>query len=173
MHHQRQLDGGMGTAMAISVYQQHARHLISHDDWRLVNLKIQNNPQQALQQIKYALANHNRLVFAIVIDPYLEDKGKNIGAMATLKANNDSWVITKLLEKHLQSEIEIGGHAIIVTGYDDNACLAHEGKNICGFLTVRNSVGAQLGDNGDFYISYNYFNRLAHGSVFAIGPAYQ
>lgn len=42
----------------------------------------------------------------------------------------------------------LGGHAVLVVGYDDN-------KKV---LIVRNSWGAAWGDKGYFYMPYSYFN---------------
>lgn len=42
---------------------------------------------------------------------------------------------------------KIGGHSMIVIGYDDTKQL----------LKIRNSWGTSLGDEGDFYMTYQYF----------------
>lgn len=40
------------------------------------------------------------------------------------------------------------GHAVIITGYDDNQQL----------FKIRNSFGSSAGDGGDFYMSYKFFS---------------
>ncbi len=52
----------------------------------------------------------------------------------------------------------IGGHALIITGYDD-----FEQR-----FKIRNSWGTRFGDNGDFYMSYEYYVAMvssAYGMV--------
>lgn len=44
-----------------------------------------------------------------------------------------------------------GGHEVLIIGYDDKQQL----------LKIRNSWGIQLGDNGDYYMTYTFFNTMA------------
>jgi C1A family cysteine protease len=44
------------------------------------------------------------------------------------------------------------GHEVIVIGYDNNQKL----------LKIRNSWSANMGDNGDYYMTYNFFNAMAN-----------
>lgn len=56
----------------------------------------------------------------------------------------------------------IAGHAMVITGYDDNAeAIDDEGKVHRGILTLRNSWEPKAGDEGNYYISYDYFKSLA------------
>lgn len=43
------------------------------------------------------------------------------------------------------------GHEVIIIGYDDNQQL----------LKIRNSWSSEAGDNGDYYMTYNFFNAMA------------
>ena len=45
---------------------------------------------------------------------------------------------------------KIGGHAIIVTGYDESNKL----------FKIRNSWGKDVGDQGEFYMTYDYFETM-------------
>ena len=45
-----------------------------------------------------------------------------------------------------QNESLLGGHAVLAVGYDDNK----------EHFIVRNSWGTKWGDNGYFYMPYNY-----------------
>jgi len=47
------------------------------------------------------------------------------------------------------TEQELGGHAVLIVGYDDTK----------KYLIVRNSWGNAWGDKGYFYMSYDYFNK--------------
>jgi C1A family cysteine protease len=51
---------------------------------------------------------------------------------------------------------------MIITGYDNNAtAIDTQGRVHKGLLTLRNSWGNKVGDQGDFYMSYDYFKALA------------
>lgn len=56
---------------------------------------------------------------------------------------------------------------MIITGYDDHATARDSaGHAHQGLFTLRNSWGWSVGDWGDFYMSYDYFNTLVmHGIV--------
>ena len=61
----------------------------------------------------------------------------------------------------MQSQIDIAGHEMIITGYDDRAvAIDDHGRAHKGLLTLRNSWGALAGDKGDFYMSYDYFKAF-------------
>jgi hypothetical protein len=112
------------------------------------------------------LLNDDRNVFGLNMDPFLADHGQNVGAIGQFSAEKpDTWIMIPEIEAHMSQDI-FSGHAVIITGYDDNACVEDQ----CGLCTIRNSVGADLGEHGDFYVSYSDFKKLASGSAFAIGP---
>ena len=50
---------------------------------------------------------------------------------------------------------------MVITGYDDDAIAKDSaGQEHQGLLTLRNSWGANAGNHGDFYMSYDYFKLL-------------
>ena len=51
---------------------------------------------------------------------------------------------------------------MIITGYDDKA-VAYDlnGKQHVGLLTLRNSWSENAGDNGNYYMTYDYFKKYA------------
>jgi C1A family cysteine protease len=55
-----------------------------------------------------------------------------------------------------KTESLLGGHAVMAVGYDD------EKK----YMIVRNSWGKNWGDNGYFYMPYEYFSSDALSSDF-------
>ncbi|QMT61632.1 C1 family peptidase [Legionella sp. PC997] len=109
-----------------------------------------------LNEVKKALISGDRSVFAVMI-PRL-DIGV-VGAVGNYKSNNDTWLIT--------SDVMIGlpsvqaAHGMIITGYDDDAvAVDNYGQKHKGLLTLRNSWGSNLGNKGEFYMSYDYFKLL-------------
>lgn len=50
----------------------------------------------------------------------------------------------------------IGGHAVLIYGYDDNL----EYKDKKGYFRIRNSWGEEWGSNGDFYMPYENVEKL-------------
>lgn len=109
-----------------------------------------------LNEVKEALRAGDRSVFTVML-PRL-DLG-TVGAVGNYKTKNDTWLVT--------SDILLGianiqaSHGLIITGYDDNAvAIDNYGEKHTGLLTLRNSWGNDYGDNGEFYMSYDYFKLL-------------
>lgn len=110
-----------------------------------------------LSDVKTAISNGHRVIFGVALDIY---KNNHAGAFGTYKMYNDSWIITTQLEKDLaQTDQDVlAGHEMIITGYDDNAVIiGPDKKQHKGVLTLRNSWGSYAGNEGDFYMSYEYF----------------
>lgn len=109
-------------------------------------------------KIKPAINKGHRIVFGTLID---EKIGGN-GLGGSYKALNDTWALTATIQRHARNKNNIhAGHAMIITGYDDNAVMTDtDGKKHTGILTLRNSWGAQYGDQGNYYMTYDYFKKL-------------
>jgi hypothetical protein len=109
-----------------------------------------------LSEVKKALNSGDRAVFAIIL-PRI-DLGV-AGAVGKYKSEKDTWVLTSEIKKDAYKAK--AAHEMIITGYDDNAIVVdNKGKEHKGLLTLRNSWGSKFGDNGDFYMSYDYFKLL-------------
>lgn len=122
-----------------------------------------DSAEKVLQQTKKALNRGNRLSFGtfLVISDYCP-----AGACASFHAKNDTWALTKELELPPYST---GGHEMVIIGYDDNAvAYDNQGTVHKGLLTLRNSWGADVGDHGNFYMTYDYFKKFV-GEVQEIG----
>ncbi|MBA3660395.1 MAG: C1 family peptidase [Gammaproteobacteria bacterium] len=110
--------------------------------------------EEAFLQTKKALVKGNRLSFGtlLVLSPFC-----NAGACATHRLKKDTWALTSEIAKPDQ----VGGHEMIITGYDDDAiALDQEGKSHKGLFTLRNSWGSNVGDHGNFYMTYDYFKKF-------------
>lgn len=164
---QRKRDGGMGMAMSIKSYEHFAHRAISNSDWHLMSNGMDSTPTQIVNQIKHALSHGDRVVVGLFIDPYLPDQAQWLGAMGRFHMAHDSWIVTRSITRDIDASRELSGHAILITGYDDKACVGKQ----CGLFTARNSVGSDMGDHGDYYVSYDYvLSGLTYGALVAIGP---
>ena len=136
-------------------------HLYSNDqlfDW-------QTNPNQmddVLLQVKQHLVKGNRLAFGtfLIIPSTPMTTTCRTGACATHQQANDTWALTPELEV---APYEVGGHELVIIGYDDTAVAYDQsGNKHTGLLTLRNSWGENVGDNGNYYMSYDFFKKYAN-----------
>ena len=119
-----------------------------------------NDPDATLANVKQALNEKNRVVFAVLLPRY--DLGM-VGAVGKYKTkfSEDTWVLTPAIIDGVATAE--AAHEIIITGYDDNAkAKDNKGKKHVGLLKLRNSWGKSIGDKGNFYMSYDYFKLLAY-----------
>lgn len=118
-----------------------------------------NDPEKNLNDVKQALYAGDRMVFAVLLPR--TDLG-TAGAVGKYKTwfYKDSWVLTPEIIKG--AENVDAAHEMVITGYDDNAvAVDNHGVKHKGLLLIRNSWGTSVGDNGEFYMSYDYFKLLA------------
>jgi hypothetical protein len=127
------------------------------DQYQVFSDKV--SPDTTLQQVKNALKAGDRLMFGVML--FRMDQGV-AGAVGRYRAANDTWVLTpEIVSAILSQDTEVGGHEMIITGYDDNAkATDSKGRVYKGILTLRNSWGSAYGDEGTFYMSYDYFKTL-------------
>jgi len=115
--------------------------------------------EQLLTGVKDALNTGDRLTFGVLI---FSPQIGVVGAVGKHTVPNDTWVITPSINGLINIHDIHGGHEMIITGYDDDAIATDEkGLTYKGLLTLRNSWGKTSGDAGNFYMSYDYFKRLA------------
>lgn len=108
-----------------------------------------------LNQVKASLDEGSRVTAGFLL---LQPRIGTAGATGSYQAMYDTWVLTDDLLRDLIFFAEMGGHAMVVTGYDDNATVIdHKGVTHHGLLTLRSSWGEDVGDHGDFYMTYDYF----------------
>ena len=116
------------------------------------------DPKQTLKQVKNLLNAGNRLTFGVLL-PGLEMGVE--GALGKFHVTNDTWVLTPEIMAKIKSSNDFAGHEMVITGYNDSATAVDSmGRTYTGLLTLRNSWGENMGDKGDFYMSYDYFQTL-------------
>lgn len=100
---------------------------------------------------KYKISSYQRLLTLNDVKTFLSTKNQPvlIGMVVYQSMETRQVASTGILPMPSASEQKLGGHAVLVVGYDDK-------KQV---LIVRNSWGANWGDKGYFYMSYPYFNK--------------
>jgi aminopeptidase C len=116
------------------------------------------NTDKTINEIKVALNEKDRVTFGVLLLDF--DLGM-AGAVGTHNANFDTWVLTPEIARDIHLRPLFGGHEMIITGYDDDAIATDDqGRQHKGLFTLRNSWGEEVGDKGNFYMSYDYFKVL-------------
>ena len=111
-----------------------------------------------INDIKIALNAGDRLTFGVLLLDFAQGM---VGAVGTHHAQYDSWVLTPEIANDISEQAPFAGHEMIITGYDDGAiAMDAQGREYSGLFTLRNSWGSNIGDKGDFYMSYDYFKAL-------------
>lgn len=148
--------------MSIEQYTAHSESLVSHKIYfnRILNeerlLKDTNNGSVGV--IKNAINSGHRVAFSVLLPRV--DLGV-AGAVGSFHKELDTWVISHDIFEELTYEHIFPGHEMVITGYDDAAiAIDQQGVQHRGLLTIRNSWGHLIGDHGNFYMSYDYFNAL-------------
>ncbi len=119
---------------------------------------------------KEAIHKGQRVIVSAVLPRIYTNR---TGAVGTYHQTKDTWVLTPAVGVNFVTIKEHRGHAMIVTGYDDRACATDQsGEKHCGLFTLRNSWGPNVGDGGDFYMSYDYFDLFVLDAV-QIGIAHR
>lgn len=113
---------------------------------------------KTLSEVKSSLVDGERVTFGTILLDF--DLGF-VGAVGTKNSTYDTWVLTPEIARDVYMRPFFGGHEMVITGYDDDAiAVDEEGRKHQGLLTLRNSWGEQVGDHGDFFMSYDYFKLL-------------
>lgn len=146
-----------------SLNQYHIRWTALLDLYQF--FKSETQPERIMDDVKRALSAGDRVTVSVLLMG-LKDDGA-AGAYGHHHAQNDTWVVVpELLKKELFSrQLDFGGHAMVVTGYNDWAvAIDEQGEVHRGLFTLRNSWGENQGNHGDFYMSYEYFKLLVMGA---------
>ncbi|CDZ79309.1 Peptidase C1-like family protein [Legionella massiliensis] len=124
------------------------------------NAYYSKDPERTLNEVKQALLAKDRLVFAVLLPRTDLGLAGAVGKHNTWFAK-DSWVLTPEISQGVRNADS--AHELVITGYDDNAEASdNHGNKHKGLLTLRNSWGDSVGDDGEFYMSYDYFKLLTY-----------
>jgi len=163
--------------MSLDDYHNLSKEYIGPNNWTSlldINQFINNevNMSNVLNQVKAALNANDRVVVGVGLAPFfglvgmegvhLENPNGPMPDMDDLTLR-DSWVMTPQLANMIKAMgfSFLAGHAMVITGYDDNAvAVDRAGTKHYGLIKLRNSWGSGIGDHGDFYMSYDYFVAL-------------
>lgn len=140
-------------------YAKH-REFSLHDkvSWQSITRRGSYFGPNNIEKIKAALHSGSRVLVSILLPR--SDLG-SMGATGYYHYANDTWVLTHEIEQDVLHSDKVDGHAIIITGYDDQAkAVDHNGRSHQGLFTLRNSWGSWVGDWGNFYMSYDYAEIL-------------
>jgi len=156
----------LGDPMSLDEYRQSSEDISGKLYWDPLltfTQRMQWNSQSLAQasallnEVKKTLAtktpwNDSRLTFATL----LPVNHCSAGACARYHAEDDTWALTKSIAQ--DQDAEIGGHEMVITGYDDDAvAIDNEGNKHQGLLILRNSWGSDAGDQGNYYMAYDFF----------------
>lgn len=153
-----------GTEVSLSEFHQHSQSLgqnrivwtVLLNDYQSLHEGVDGNV--VLNQVKNALSNGDRLTFGVLLADY--EKGL-AGALGSYKSFNDTWLLTPEIIEDMKENPQFAGHEMVITGYNDRAYAKDDhGRLHYGLLTLRNSWGDRIGNQGDFYMSYDYFKEL-------------
>jgi len=157
----------MGKAMTLDEFNAGSEKIYKNIWWKPVlhwterfdeNTLHPYDGVKVVDEVKQYLAQNpkanSRFTFGVIL-PYTYCSA---GACGKYHSTYDSWVLTDEINNDPK---DLGGHEMIITGYDDNAVAVDEsGKSHKGLFTIRNSWGEDAGDHGNYYMSYDYFMKF-------------
>jgi Peptidase C1-like family len=158
------VDKDLGSEMSVVDFHQYSESLMDHRiGWSSI-LDVYQSSHETVDML--GLLNHVKTVLSkgdrVIIGVLLADPEVGLaGAVGTYKAFNDTWLLTPEIIQDIKQTPQFAGHAMVITGFDDNAYAKDDfGRIHRGLLTLRNSWGDKIGDHGNFYMSYDYFKAM-------------
>lgn len=145
--------------LTIEKYHKYSEQINDKITYKVIET---DNMAKAVYDVKYALLHRNRVVMGAALDgnPLNDNYGNN----ATYKVFNDTWSLNyNNMRSIVENFTNLSGHAMVIFGYDDEAVVIdNQGDKHKGVFYLRNSWGETAGDQGNFYMSYDYFKALAY-----------
>lgn len=128
-------------------------HLLSNDALIDPTPATAEQMEIVLNNAKLALAKGHRLTFGTLL---VMADNCFAGACAMHNTAYDTWALTD----ELNAPRGFGGHEMVIFAYDDEAvAIDSQGKKHKGLFTLRNSWDSDVGDAGNFYMSYDFFKK--------------
>lgn len=113
------------------------------------------NRSEVFNRVKSSLASGDRVAFGTVL---FNLESGIAGAVGSNHVKNDTWLLTAEMEQDFDQVGVLGLHEMVITGYDDQATAKdNKGRIHHGLFTIRNSWGNRVADQGNFYMTYDYF----------------
>lgn len=151
-----------GRPMSDGAFLEHSIPLKNLIEWKSLlrtpgTLSAQTDSDDLVTAIKQELAKGNRLTIGMLLDI---QRG-HAGALGQNKVIHDTWMITpEIVMDMIEGDIA-AGHELVITGYDDELVVQDEkGYMNRGVFTLRNSWSVLAGDQGDYYVTYDYIQML-------------
>ncbi len=120
----------------------------------------EKTPAERIRLIKSAISNGDRVTIGVILTTL-----DGSGAYGKFNKNLDAWVVTPEVISAMHTH-DFGGHAMVITGYDDKAIATDiHGNQHQGLFKLRNSWGTDAGDEGNFYMSYEYMANFAYDLI--------
>jgi len=150
-------DASSFTSMSPKVFKKYSQS-IGEFIWQPVltlidSLYIGKDMASTLSEVKSSILEGDRVTIGFLLDISFP-----VGIAGEYRKPHDTWVMSSQIEEHLRAGKIEEGHEVIITGFDDNAQVTdNNGIVHQGILTLRNSWGTYAGDNGNYYMTYDYF----------------
>jgi len=152
-----------GKPMSESEFLSHALPISNLVSWEALlkdeeSFSDSRDMNQVIQKIKEEIAIGNRMTIGMLLDVNVGDAG----AVGNNRVLNDTWMLTPDIISDAMNGQIYAGHELVITGYDDELVVTDEnGHANRGVFTLRNSWSKLAGDQGDYYVTYDYVKFLA------------
>lgn len=150
-----------GRPMSSTMFMKHSEKINDVMTWNAIlspneafSKKI--DPAKLLIEVKQALNANHRVSMAMLVDTRIN----GVGTEGSYKAKLDSWVLTPAIEADVKAHRVDAGHEIVITGYDDEAIIYDGDRSHKGILILRNSWSQEAGNDGEYYMSYDYMQKM-------------
>lgn len=156
----------IGSPMLADEFTRHSEYIMKDIYTRTLEnvddaLSPKVNMDSVLKKMKASINNGHRVVIGTLLDingTLLKVNGAD-GTYHNVK--NSAWIITPAINKDIQAKKINAGHAMVVTGYDDQAVITgSDGSRHEGVITLRNSWSSAAGESGNYFMSYEYFKMM-------------
>lgn len=151
-----------GNPMSVTEFSAHSIPISNVISWESIRsfdesfTKTQEG--DVVNTIKEELAKGNRLTVGMMLDVLVGDAG----AVGSNRVFHDTWMINSDIIMDAVNNNIYAGHELVIIGYDDDAVVTDDkGYANKGVFTLRNSWSKFAGDQGNYYVTYDYVKFLA------------